>query len=125
MTSVKIGDRAALEAAYPRDAFAADSARNAPAGEREYGVRILSAPDDAGAFSLERGMREIGEAGEAVFLAPQRPFGGAANPAAATADLDDAYRAFLDEIVAAARRRGYRPKASPGPGDPRIRGLRQ
>ncbi len=125
MTRVKIGDRAALEAAYPRAAFAEDSARNTPTGERSYGVRILSAPDDAGAFSLDRGSREIGEAGEAVFLAPQRRHSGAADPAAAVADLDEAYQAFLDEIMDAARKRGYRSEESPGPGDARIRGLRQ
>ena len=34
-------------------------------------------------------------------------------------------QAFLDDIVDAARRFGYKPEESPGQGDPRIRGLRQ
>jgi hypothetical protein len=126
MVKVKINDRAALERAYPPDQFAADSAENsATANEAVAGVRVLSAPDSNGEFSLERGRRQVGEAASAVFLVPYRPGGNAGEPEAASGDQQAGYHAFLDDIVAAARRFGFRPEASPGQGDPRIRGLRQ
>jgi hypothetical protein len=125
MPKVRIDDRTALERAYPPDAFAADAARNAAASsEAISGVRILSAPDGAGEFSFERGSRQVGEAAS-VFLAPYRRRGNAGEPEAASADPHAGYQAFLDDIVDAARRLGYKPEESPGQGDPRIRGLRQ
>ena len=126
MPKVRIDDRTALERAYPPDAFAADAARNAAASsEAISGVRILSAPDEAGEFSFERGSRQVGEASSAAFIAPYRRRGNAGEPEAASADPHAGYQAFLDDIVDAARRFGYRPEESPGQGDPRIRGLRQ
>lgn len=126
MIKVKIDDRAALERAYPPDAYGTDSAENATASnEAVSGVRILSAPDSAGEFSLERGRRQVGEAASAVFLAPYRPTGNAGAPEAAAANPGAGYEAFLDEITEAARRFGFRPGETPGQGDPRIRGLRQ
>jgi hypothetical protein len=126
MTKVKIDDRAALERAYPPDAFAADSAENsAAANETVKGVRVLSAPDSAGEFSLERGARQVGEATSAVFLAPYRRGGNAGEPEGASFDPRAGYDAFLDSIVEAAQHFGYKPEDSPGRGDPRIRGLRQ
>ena len=123
---VKIEDRAALERAYPPDAFAADAARNAAtASEAVSGVRILSAPDNAGEFSFERGSRQVGETASAVFLAPYRRRGNAGEPEAASSDSRAGYQAFLDDIIDAARRLGYKPEESPGQADPRIRGLRQ
>ena len=126
MPKVKIDDRAALERAYPPDHFVADSAENsAAAATAVKGVRVLSAPDQGGEFSFERGSREVGETASAVFLAPYRPVGGAGEPETASSDPRATYDAFIDDIVEAARRFGYRPEDSPGQGDPRIRGLRQ
>ncbi len=126
MIKVKVDDRTALERAYPPDAYAADTAENSVvSNEAVSGVRILSAPDSAGEFSLERGRRQIGEAASAVFLSPYRPAGDAATPEALTANARAGYDAFLGEIIEAARRFGFRPDESPGRGDPRIRGLRQ
>ena len=120
---VNIDDRAALVRAYPPDHFAADSAENsATTGETVRGVRVLSAPDPSGEFSFERGRRQVGETASAPFLVPYR---GAGAPEAPSGDPHAGYDAFLDEIVAAARRLGFKPEASPGQGDPRIRGLRQ
>jgi hypothetical protein len=125
MPKVRIDDRTALERAYPPDAFAADAARNAAtSSEAVNGVRILSAPDDAGEFSLERGSRQVGEAAS-VFLVPYRRRGNAGEPEAVSSDPTAGYQAFLDDIVNAASRFGYRPEESPGPSDQRIRGPRQ
>ncbi len=126
MPKVKLEDRAALERAYPPDAFAADTAHNAAtSSEAISGVRILSAPDDAGEFSFERGSRQVGEASSVAFVAPYRRRGNAGEPEAVSSDPCAGYQAFLDDIVDAARRFGYKPEESPGQGDPRIRGLRQ
>ena len=89
MIKVKVDDRAALERAYPPDAYAADSAENsAVSNEAVSGVRILSAPDSAGEFSLERGRRQVGEAASGVFYRAlsierqrRRPGSGGRQPA--------------------------------------------
>ncbi len=126
MIKVKINDRAALEGAYPPDAYVADSAENSAASnEAVSGVRILSAPDGAGEFSLERGRRQVGETASAVFLAPYRPTGNAGAPEAAAADPRAGYEAFLDEITEAAQRFGFRPGESPGQGEPRSAAIAQ
>lgn len=127
MPKVKIDDRASLEQAYPPDAFAADAARNAATtNEAVSGVRVLSAPDTGGEFSLERGTRQSGESGGAVFLVPYNRNSNAGEPESAVCDPRAGYDAFLDEIVEAARRFGYRAEESSGQDcDPRIRGPRQ
>lgn len=129
MSKINISDRAALEQAYPPEAFVEDSAQNAAASpEIVKGVRILCAPDAAGEFELERGHRQVGEAASAAFLTPYRrvpatvPSETAAGP---PAGYPDGYQAFLDDVVEAARRSGFRPGETPGQDDPRIRGLRQ
>jgi hypothetical protein len=111
MTKVNANDRATLEGAYPADIFASDAARNEQVSAAlRYGVRIGSAPDAAGWFELERTARHTGEPETAHFLAPTQASG---------------HGQFLDDIVAAAHRFGYRANESPGQGDPRIKGLRQ
>ncbi|MFZ2003540.1 MAG: hypothetical protein WB697_10885 [Stellaceae bacterium] len=108
---VNANDRETLEQAYPAEAFASDAAQNEPAAATLHrGVRIGSAPDAAGWFELEPATRHAGEPETPNFLAPAQ--------AARHAQ-------FLDDIVAAARRFGYRAEESPGPGDARIKGLRQ
>ena len=126
MIKVNLNDRRALELAYPAHAFVADAAHNAAAAaETVNGVRVLSAPDAAGVFTFERGSRQVAEAGSAAFLAPYRRLAETEAGGAAPSDPPAGYEAFLDTIVDAAQRFGYRPEQSPGQGDPRIRGLRQ
>lgn len=121
-----IADRRSIAQVYPSEAFAIDAAQNQkqPANPIAQGVRIVSAPDQRGAFELDRACQHVGETGEsagAIFLAPFRPLAGNA-----VADHPGAgYEAFLDEIVRAATQLGYHREQSPGPGDPRLRGLRQ
>jgi hypothetical protein len=127
MSKASINDRASIEEIYPADVFAADAAANdRPEAETLRGVRITSAPDEAGCFAVERAAHHAGEAptGTAIFLAP---FHRAAPTEHAESNPDPrgGYNAFLDEIIATARRQGYRAVTSPGPGDPRLRGLRQ
>lgn len=129
MARANIHDRGSLERAYPPEAFAGDAAENGrtETGLRK-GVRIMSAPDAAGDFSLERASQQIGEIPGAVFLAPHRLINAGQDvPAAETArpDPQEGYAGFLAEIVAAAQRSGFRPEESPGIDEPRLQGLRQ
>lgn len=121
MAIANIRDRASIRKAYPRNAFAADAAHNdRQTVETLKGVRLAAAPDDDGNFPLERAAQHAGETSSgAIFLAPFTAVGGADGDARA------GYEAFLDDIVAAAARHGYRAETTPGPGDARIRGARQ
>lgn len=120
MAIVNIRDRASIRRAYSRHAFASDAAHNdRQTVDTLKGVRIAAAPDDDGNFPLQRAARQTGETPGAVFLAPFTAVGSA------DADLRKGYEAFLDDIVAAAAQHGYRADTSPGPGDERIKGLRQ
>jgi len=111
MASVDINDRGSLERAYPEDAFASDAAQNeAVSSQFRHGVRIGGAPDRVGRFELARVRRHAGEAAAEDFLIPRKEAG---------------YTRFLDDIVEAANRVGFRTEESPGLGDPRLRGLRQ
>jgi hypothetical protein len=120
-----INDRRSIERIYPPDAFARDAAENdRPRIEILKGVRIASAPDGDGNFALEAGAQYTGEVPGALFLAPfhRRT---AEEYASDDPDPRHGYDAFIDEIIDAARRHGYRATASPGPDDPRLRGARQ
>src|SRR5215204_3255453 len=62
MASAKLDDRASLSAAYPREQFERDAARNADIKtEVLSGVVLLSAPDATGRFQLDRATRHVGE----------------------------------------------------------------
>jgi hypothetical protein len=110
MTKVYIGDRGSLEHAYPPDVFASDAAQNEAVSEIVRGVRVGSAPDADGLFDLEHATRHVGEPETPYFLVPR---------------LSGDHAQFLDDIVTAAKRFGYRADESPGIGDPRLHGLRQ
>jgi hypothetical protein len=84
------------------------------------GVRITEVADQAGDFALERAAQQAGEAPGALFLRVTTQEDAGAEP-----DPRQGYEAFLDEIVEAAQRPGFRREASPGPGDVRLRGPRQ
>jgi hypothetical protein len=133
MATANVNDRGSLERAYPEDVFANDAAQNDQAkAEVFHGVHIASAPDRDGNFELQRATRHVGEPPSADYLTPVRR---TAEPLAQARDDGPApesapepargYAQFLDDIVNAARRFGYRADESPGPGDPRLRGLRQ
>jgi hypothetical protein len=117
MTVANIDDRASLERAYPEGSFASDAAQNELVPNTVlHGVRIGSAPDDSGCFELERASRHVGEPETPHFLAPAQE---------GLADRRRGYDQFLDDIVAAAKRSGFRQDESPGLGEVRLRGLRQ
>jgi hypothetical protein len=120
-----INDRGSIERVYPPDAFARDAAENdRHRVELLKGVRIASAPDEAGNFALEPATQYTGEVPGTPFLAPFHR-----RTAEEDAPDDPAprhgYGRFIDDIIEAARRHGYRAEDSPGPGDPRLRGPRQ
>ena len=131
MTKVNANDRATLEQAYPAGAFAQDAARNETPSALQSGVRIGSAPDDEGWFELERAARHAGEPETPHFLAParlveelvERGHDRAARQVA-TPDPARGYVQFLDDIVDAARRFGFRADESPGRDEPRLKGFR-
>jgi hypothetical protein len=125
MSKANVHDRRSIERVYPPDALARDAAENDQASiDRLKGVRIASAPDEAGDFELDPAARYAGEVPGAVFLAPfhrRTPSGDGG----AGSDSRQGYDEFIDDIIEAAWRHGYRATASPGPGDARLRGERQ
>jgi hypothetical protein len=137
MASAKLDDRSSLSAVYPREQFERDAASNADIKtEVLSGVLLLSAPNAAGRFELDRATRHVGEvaaAGETQFLYPvlgdaagglggMRPGYGNEEPAAGARPAPD-YDAFLDRVAAAARSLVHR--EAPGRDDPRLKGERQ
>jgi hypothetical protein len=125
MTNANVHDRRSIEQVYPPDAFARDAAENDRASIATLrGVRIGSAPDQAGDFELDPAAQYAGEMPGAVFLAPfhrRTPNGDGGTGS----DPHHGYGEFVDEIIEAASRHGYRAAASPGPGGARLRGERQ
>jgi hypothetical protein len=125
MDKANVHDRRSIERIYPPDAFARDAGENDRARIAMLkGVRVVSAPDDNGDFEVSPAAQYSGEVAGTVFLAPfhRRATSehGAANP-----DPHHGYDEFIDDIIEAAWRHGYRAAASPGPGDARLRGERQ
>jgi hypothetical protein len=132
MSTANIKRRETIERVYPPDAFASDAAQNRQTTNQvRLGVRILSAPNAAGDFELERSNQHVGEAASPTFLAPHRKERGVSSeqpglqPAIAPSDPRDEYADFLAEIVTAAEQFGFEPEKSPGPNEPRLQGLRQ
>ncbi len=124
MQRPNIKDRGTVERIYPRAVFQQEANANGCANASVLsGVRIVSAADDAGAFDLVRASRHAGESDPsdgAIFLSPSAQQAAPGSPAPA---WEDAYRRFIDKIIATAARAEF--AASPGPGDARLRGLRQ
>jgi len=133
MPRANILPRSTLEEIYPPDAFASDATQNGRVpNDVLSGVRILSAPSPAGDFEFERATRQIGEPVSATFIAPYRHEDRLSDAgrdrktgAARALDPPAGYDAFLADIVSVAQRFGFEPEASPGFGEPRLRGLRQ
>lgn len=137
MPHANIHDRASIERVYPRALFENEANANSQAkADLLKGVTILSSPDAEGAFELQRASRHVGEqsknAGDGgIFISPfaQEPITGVRADYPATAGSGapagdrDPYRRFIDRLVAEALRAKIDP--SPGPGDARLRGLRQ
>jgi hypothetical protein len=122
MARVNIHDRTTLERAYPAADFSRDALRNETTDAIRHGVRIGRAPDKDGWFELESAARHAGEPEGAQFLAPtRRPADPRKTP---LPHPTDGYSQFLDDIVVAAKRHGFKPEESPGPDEPRLRGLR-
>jgi hypothetical protein len=125
MAQANVNDRNSIERVYPPDAHARDAAENDRSRiEILKGVRVTSAPDADGNFALEPAAQHAGEVPGTPFLAPF-PRHTAGEPATENPGPRHGYDSFIDEIIEAAHRHGYRAAASPGPGDPRLRGARQ
>jgi hypothetical protein len=137
MASAKLDDRASLSAAYPREQFERDAARNADIKtEVLSGVVLLSAPDATGRFQLDRATRHVGEvapSGDTLFLYPvlgdaqgglggTRPGYGNEEPDRSARPSPD-YDGFLDRVASAAR--GLTAREAPGRNDLRLKDERQ
>jgi len=124
MQRPNINDRSTVERIYPRAVFQQEANANARGNASVLsGVRIAAPADDAGAFDLVRASRHAGESDPsdgAIFLPPAAPGIAPGSPASA---WDEAYARFIDKIIATASHAEFAP--SPGPGDARLRGLRQ
>jgi hypothetical protein len=127
MGKANIHDRASIERIYPPDVYASDASQN----ERRKpallkGVRIAAGADEKGDFTIDPATQHASElvGAGALFLAPFHRVTAEEN-AAADPDPRQGYEAFLDEIIEAAQRFGFRAEASPGPRDLRLRGPRQ
>lgn len=124
MQRPNINRRDTVERIYPAAVFRQEANANARANASVLsGVRIASAADETGAFDLVRASRHAGESDPsdgAIFLSPVAQ---EAKPGSAAPEWEDAYARFIDEIIAAAASAEFAP--SPGPGDARLRGLRQ
>jgi hypothetical protein len=135
MADSSIHDRGSIERIYPRELFASDANANMRAETGVLrGVMVRSALDRDGHFELTRAQRQAGESqnGEGgVFLCPFAQQTGhnddypapAAPSTAKPSASGDAYAAFIDDIIRAARR--AEPTHARGAGDARIRGERQ
>jgi hypothetical protein len=145
MTSASIHDRASVERLYPRDAFEADAGSNAQAKTSVLkGLRILSAPDEAGSFQLARASQHTGEVhvadaqgrGNGLFLAPNlganfaalmrkdTDYGGAEEKQDALASVaarQDDYAAFIDRVIATAQAADFEQPI--GRGEERLKGF--
>jgi hypothetical protein len=123
MQRPNINDRGTIERIYPRAVFQQEANANARGDASVLkGVRIVSAADAAGTFDLVRASRHAGESDPsdgAIFLSPTAQ---AAKPGSPAPVWEDAYVRFIDKIVTTATAAEF---ASPGPGDARLRGLRQ
>jgi hypothetical protein len=135
---ISVRDRAAIERLYPPDVFAHDAGINSDAKAAvRHGVRIVSAVDSDGEFTLERASRHVGEtpAGpdDATFLSPflgstadaparNDGYGGPEERRIGDRKTDD-YSDFIDHIIIEATAK--RVPAQPRPGDERLRGPRQ
>ena len=139
MPEANINDRTSVERLYPRDDFEREARANSDAkGTVHRGLRIVSAVDQDGRFSAERGSRHVAESdpeGDTVFVAPflvrahaplqqSDTYGGPAETGEALparVQKPDDYLAFIDRIVEAAKTAVF--KSAIGRDDERLRGF--
>jgi len=128
MQRANIRNRGTIERIYPRAVFDNEANANLRANASVLnGVSISSSVAADGSFDLLRASRHVGEQGAksgAIFICPFAQKQGAASPPGeASRRSPDPYAEFIDKVIAAAQDAQIDP--SPGPGDARLRGLRQ
>ncbi|HYH36968.1 MAG TPA: hypothetical protein VD860_02010 [Azospirillum sp.] len=137
MDTANINDPRSVEAVYPRSAFEQDARLNAQDKTTvQHGLTLLTAPDAEGRFGLTRANRHVGEVEDGhqtVFLGPQLPqgeygrfaqddtdYGGPVEQRDPPDDGEDPYRAFIADVIRAAR---ATPPVPPIPAE-RLQGFR-
>lgn len=133
---VNLNNRASLERFYPSGAFERDAARNADAKARVlHGVRIVSEPDEGGAFEIARATRNVSEGdreSDTLFLAPYATadtaalidtgrYGAPEAKSGPAAGKGGDYRSFIEAIIRAAEGADF--KESIGRDDDRLKGF--
>jgi hypothetical protein len=133
MQSVNINQRETLESFYPQDSFVHDATRNAH-GQASvmHGLRILSAPDEHGAFKVTKAHHNVAEQ-DALFLYSVRDDDNnwfdkteedadkAVQPKDNPVDVSALYSDFIDRVIEAARNAHFQPAI--GRGEPRLQGF--
>lgn len=97
-----VNDRASIEGIYPPDTFQQDATRNS-VGDASVlrGLRVMSQPDETGAFDIVAVKRQVGERdpeGDTVFV-PAFLKGGIDAPGQKASD----YTAYIDQVLEVAR----------------------
>ncbi|HYG85456.1 MAG TPA: hypothetical protein VD978_04290 [Azospirillum sp.] len=120
MATANVNDPGSLEAVYSRADFERDARLNAEDKTAvQHGVSILSAPDDAGTFSIVRADHHVGEVEESshsIFLSPvlepseygaltqdDTDYGGPVEEHSPPEESADPYQSFLEDVIRAAR----------------------
>ncbi|MBP2295736.1 hypothetical protein [Azospirillum rugosum] len=126
METANVNDPTSLETLYSKADFEKDARLNAQDKTTVlHGLMILSMPGDDGSFSITRANRQVGEVEDtshSIFVSPR--LSGAESDAFVQNDTDyggpveqrdpprertDPYRAFLDDVLQAARTARFAP----------------
>ena len=137
MQSVNINQRETLESYYPLDSFVHDANQNARGKTAVmHGLRILSAPDDNGAFKVTKARHNVAEDAshkDTMFLYSVRDDDnnffdkGEADASKAVQAKDnpvdpaELYRGFIDRVIETARNAHFQDDI--GRGEPRLKGF--
>ncbi|WP_448206458.1 hypothetical protein [Azospirillum sp. sgz302134] len=126
MQTANVNDPKSVEALYSRADFEKEARLNSQDKTTvQHGLMILSEPGPDGTFSLQRANRHVGEAQDtanSVFLCPllnsaeygafvqnDTAYGGPVDPPKRPSDRADPYRAFIDDVIQAARTAHFPP----------------
>jgi hypothetical protein len=137
MQSVNINQRETLENFYPLDSFVHDANQNARGKTAVmHGLRILSAPDDNGAFNVTKARHNVAEDAshkDTMFLysvrdddnnwfdSDEEDASKAVRAKDNAVDTSELYRGFIDRVIETARNAHFQDHI--GRGEPRLKGF--
>ena len=137
MQSVNINQRETIESYYPLDSFVHDANQNARGKAFVmHGLRILSAPDDNGAFNVTKAHYNVAEHDsnqDALFLysvrdddnnwfdSEEADASKAVHSKEHPVNVSDLYHSFIDRVIETARNAKFQPDI--GRGERRLEGF--